>query len=150
MVDLDRINKKILRELESDGRMSNTDLAERVGLSPSACLRRVQELERQDLITGYKALVNPAARGVGVTVYVSVGLTEHGKGKLESFQKAIARVQEVRECHVVTGSFEFLLRVEVADLEAYKNVHTEVLADIPNVASIVSNIVLDSPKDLRA
>jgi DNA-binding Lrp family transcriptional regulator len=150
MIDLDIINRKILRELESDGRLSNTDLAERVGLSPSACLRRVQELERQDIITGYKALVNPSSRGVGVTVYVTVGLSEHSKGALENFQKAIARIQEVRECHVVTGSFEFLLRVEVADLEAYKNFHTDVLADISNVANIVSNIVLDSPKDLRA
>lgn len=150
MTNLDRINRKILRELEADGRLSNTDLAERVGLSPSACLRRVQDLERQDVITGYKALVNPAARGVGVIVYVTVGLAEHGKGKLEDFQKSIATIPEVRECHTVTGSFEFFLRVEVADLESYKNFHTDVLASIPNISNIISHIVLESPKDLRA
>ena len=150
MTNLDKIDKKILQELERDGRQSNVALAERVGLSPSACLRRVQELERQDIITGYKAVVNPSARGVGVVIYVTVGLVEHGKGKLENFQKAIAHVPEVRECHGVTGSYEFFLRVEVADLEAYKDFHTDVLAAIPNVSNIISHIVLESPKDLRA
>lgn len=149
-MNLDAINKNILRELEIDGRISNTDLAFKVGLSPSACLRRVQELERQDIIKGYRAVINRAALGAGVTVYVTVGLSEHGKESLKRFERIIAAAPEIRECHVVTGACEFFLRVEVADLESYKNLHTDVLATIPNVSSIVSHIVLESPKDLRA
>ena len=149
MTTIDKINIKILQELGSNGRISNTDLAERVGLSPSACLRRVQELERQDIIEGYRAVINPSKIGVGVTVFVMVGLSSHQKTAQEIFEKAMARAPEVRECHNITGSVEYLLRVETTDLERYKNFHTEILGTVPNVNSITSHISMGSPKDLR-
>ena len=146
----DDISRRILRELQRDGRISNTDLAERIGLSPSACLRRVQELERDGVIKGYKAVLNRKAVGAGFAAYVAVGLSEHTKKSQDAFEKAMAAAPEVRECHNVTGSIEYLLRVEAADLDAYKHFHTEVLGTVPQVSSITSYIVMGSPKDDRA
>ncbi|MDP3862225.1 MAG: Lrp/AsnC family transcriptional regulator, partial [Phaeovulum sp.] len=122
-----QITERILQTLLREGRISNLDLAARVGLSPSACLRRVQELERSGVIAGYRARLNPDARGLGFAAYVAVGLSQHTKAAQEAFERAIAHAREVRECHNVTGAIEYLLRVEVADLAAYKHFHTEVL-----------------------
>lgn len=146
----DKISDKILRELTRNGRISNTDLAEKVGLSPSACLRRVQEFERSGVIDGYRAIVNPAARGIGFVAYVTVGLSEHSKTAQKSFEQAISQSPEVRECHNITGNVEYLLRVEAADLAGYKHFHTEVLGALPQVKSITSFMVMESPKDERA
>ncbi|MDP1667973.1 Lrp/AsnC family transcriptional regulator [Phaeovulum sp.] len=145
-----QITEKILQTLLREGRISNLDLAARVGLSPSACLRRVQELERSGVIAGYRARLNPDARGLGFVAYVAVGLSQHTKAAQEAFERAIARAREVRECHNVTGAIEYLLRVEVADLAAYKHFHTEVLGTLPQVTSISSYVVMGSPKDERA
>lgn len=150
MMEIDRINRNILRELEANARISNSDLAGRVGLSPSACLRRVQELERTDLIRGYRAIIDPAARGAAITIFVMVGLSEHLKKDAQAFESAIAEAPEVRECHNITGSVEYLLRVEVADLAAYKAFHADVLGELSQVGSITSHICLGSPTDKRA
>ncbi len=150
MTKIDKINAQILHELQRDGRISNTDLAEKVGLSPSACLRRVQELERSGVIQGYKAVLNRKAVGGGFTAYVTVGLSEHTKKAQDAFEKAMARAPEVRECHNVTGVVEYILRIEAPDLEAYKHFHTEVLGQAPSVTAITSYIVMDSTKDERA
>lgn len=150
MTKIDAINQKILQELSRDGRISNLDLAERVGLSPSACLRRVQELERSGVISGYRAVLNPQAMGVGFVAYIAVGLSLHTKSSQESFERSIALAPEVRECHNITGNVEYLLRVEAADLAAYKRFHTDVLGTLPQVASITSYVVMGSPKDDRA
>ncbi len=150
MASLDQINRKILREMSRDGRISNLDLADRVGLSPSACLRRVQELERTGVIAGYRAVLNPAAMGVGFVAYIGVGLGEHTKAAQEGFERALQESPEVVECHNITGTIEYLLRVECADLPSYKTFHTEVLGTLPHVTSITSYVVMGSPKDLRA
>ncbi|WP_109465114.1 Lrp/AsnC family transcriptional regulator [Albibacillus kandeliae] len=150
MAKLDHINEKILRELRRDGRISNLELAERVGLSPSACLRRVQELERSGVISGYRAVLSPEARGVGFIAYIGVGLGEHTKASQEGFERAVARAPEVVECHNITGTIEFLLRIECASLKDYKTFHTEVLGTVPHVNAITTYVVLDSPKDERA
>ena len=147
MSDLDQIDEKILRTLERDGRMSNVDLASAVGLSPSACLRRVQELERRGIITGYKAVLDRSKLGVGATIFVMVGLSGHLKKDAVAFESAMTAATEVRECHNVTGSVEYLLRVEVADLAAYKNFHADTLGTLPQVSSITSYICLGSAKD---
>ena len=147
---IDTIDRKIIDCLQSDGRMSNQELSERVGLSPSACLRRVQELERSGVISGYRAVLNPAALGIGVIAYVTVGLSQHTKASQSAFEAAMQPVPEVRECHNITGTVEYLLRVEAADLAAYKHWHTEVLGVLPQVQSITSYVVMDSPKDERA
>jgi len=150
MTDIDAISDRILRELSRDGRISNLELAERVGLSPSACLRRVQDLERRGVIRGYRAVLDPVQTGKGFVAYVSVGLGQHTKASQEGFERAIARAPQVRECHNVTGSIEYLLRVEVADLATYKHFHTEILGTLPQVASITTFVVMGSPKDERA
>ena len=150
MVELDRLNKRILRELTSDGRVSNTELADRVGLSASACLRRVQDLERLGVIKSYRAVLNPAALGIGFTAYIAVGLSDHSKISQEAFQEAIALSPEVRECHNITGSFEYILRIETENLASYKVFHTDVLGTLPQVNSITTYVVMDSPKDERA
>jgi Lrp/AsnC family leucine-responsive transcriptional regulator len=150
MIKLDAINNRILHELTLDGRVSNAELADRVGLSPSACLRRVQELERSEVIQGYRAVLNQAALGIGFTAYIAVGLSDHTKGSQEAFERSITVSPEVKECHNITGAFEYLLRVEVPDLLAYKVFHTDVLGTLPQVNSISTYVVMGSPKDTRA
>jgi DNA-binding Lrp family transcriptional regulator len=150
MTDLDAIDLKILRALANDGRISNLALAEKVGLSPSACLRRVTALERNGVIKGYRVVLNPAKTGIGFVAYVTVGLSQHTKAAQEAFERAIARSPEVRECHNITGAVEYLLRVEAADLAAYKSFHTDVLGTLPQVNAITSYVVMGSPKDDRA
>lgn len=150
MARLDQIDRKILRELASEGRISNIELADRVGLSPSACLRRVQELERSGVIKGYRAVVDPAKLGLTFLAYVTVGLSSHTKKSQSDFEAAMALAPEVRECHNITGTIEYLLRVETQDLAAYKHFHTEVLGVLPQVHSITTYVLMDSPKDERA
>ncbi len=150
MVHIDQINENILRELSRNGRISNLDLADRIGLSPSACLRRVQDLERNGTITGYRATLNRTTMGTGFVAYISVGLNDHSKISQAAFERSISAAPQVRECHNVTGSIEYLLRIEVADLTAYKYFHTEILGALPQVNAITSYIVMSSPKDERA
>lgn len=150
MAKIDPINERILQVLSGDGRISNLELADRVGLSPSACLRRVQELERAGVIAGYRARIDRAKLGTGFVAYIAVGLNDHTKASQEAFERAIARSPEVRECHNITGSVEYLLRVEVADLSAYKVFHTDVLGVLPQVNALTTYVVMGSPKDERA
>lgn len=148
--DFDAIDRQILHELSRDGRLSNTTLSERVGLSPSACLRRVQDLQCRGVIRGFRAILDPAAMGVGFLAYVTVGLNAHTKPAQQAFERAMDRAPEVRECHNITGAVEYLLRVEVSDMADYKRFHTDVLGTLPQVNSITSYVVMGSPKDERA
>jgi DNA-binding Lrp family transcriptional regulator len=150
MTKIDAIGRKILQELSRDGRISNIELAERVGLSPSACLRREQEFERCGVIKGYRAVIDPAKLGLTFLAYVTVGLSSHTKKSQAGFEAAMAEAPEVRECHNITGTIEYLLRVETADLASYKHFHTEVLGVLPQVHSITTYVLMDSPKDERA
>lgn len=150
MAGIDSINEKILRELSRDGRVSNIELADRVGLSPSACLRRVQEMERTGLIAGYRAVLDRASMGIGFVAYIGVGLRDHSKASQEAFERAMSRAPEVRECHNITGTIEYLLRVECADIRGYKAFHTDLLGALPQVNGITSYVVMGSPKDERA
>lgn len=149
MVKIDSINDRILHELSLNGRISNLDLAERVGLSPSACLRRVQELERAGVIAGYRAVLDPAAMGIGFTAFLGIGLSEHTKQAQLGFELAMSEAPEVVECHNITGAIEYFLRVECTDLAAYKKFHTDVLGTQPHVNAITTYVVMESPKDLR-
>ena len=150
MTEIDHIDQHILRMLSKDGRLSNLHLAERVGLSPSACLRRVQALEAARVIKGYRAVLDPAKLGVSFVAYVTVGLNAHTKAAQVAFERALAQAPQVRECHNITGTVEYLLRIEVADLVAYKHFHSEVLGVLAQVQSITTYVVMDSPKDERA
>ena len=133
MVELDTKSLKLLHALSADGRISNVELARKVGLSPSACLRRVQDLEASGIISGYRAVLNPEKLGRGFIAYVTVGMSDHGRKSQQSFEKAIAKSADVRECHNITGTYEYLLRVEVADLVTYKAFHSKVLGGLPQV-----------------
>lgn len=146
----DAIDRKILQELKSDGRISNVQLAKRVGLSSSACLRRVHELEQVGVIKGYRAVLDPQRIGRGFIAYVTVGLSLHTKAAQEGFERAMLVASEVVECHNVTGTFEYLLRVESANIESYKRFHTDKLGTLSHVSSINTYLVMGSPKDERA
>ncbi|WP_317056641.1 Lrp/AsnC family transcriptional regulator [Roseovarius rhodophyticola] len=147
---MDQINEQILHELQKDGRLTNLELADRVGLSPSACLRRVQDLEKRDVIVGYRAKLDRAKTGIGFVAYTTVGLNSHTKDSQQAFERAMSIAPEVVECHNITGSVEYLLRIEVADLPAYKAFHTDVIGTLPQVNAITSYVVMGSPKDMRA
>ncbi len=149
-MEIDKINDRILRELTNDGRVSNAELAERVNLSPSACLRRVQELERVGAIQGYRAIIDPEAMGRSFIAYIAVGLSNHSKASQLGFERAMSLAPQVRECHNITGTIEYMLRIEVSDIAAYKLFHTETLGTVANVNQIISYIVLGSPKNERA
>lgn len=149
-MELDSTNRRILRELEQNGRISNAELADKVGLSASACLRRVQELERSRVIKGYRAVLDDAAVGRGLTVFATVALSDHQKKSQRQFEKAMQQADQVRECHNVTGSFEYILRIEVADLATYKKFHTDVLGTVPLVSGITSYISMEKVKDDRS
>ena len=149
MTKIDAIDERILQTLEADGRISNADLAKEAGLSASACLRRVQALEEAGVIRGYRAVLDRSALGAGFVAYVTVGLTEHTKKAQREFERAMRAAPQVRECHDVTGSIEYILRVEAADLADYKHFHTEILGMAPKVQSITSYIVMETTKDER-
>ena len=147
MIELDTFNAAILQNLQNDGRMSNIDLAKQVGLSPSACLRRVQDLEKRGIIKGYRALIDRKALGQDIVIFVMVGLSGHLRKDSLAFEAAMDKAPEVQECHNITGSVEYILRVVVADLSAYKSFHADRLGTLPMVGSITSHIVLGASKD---
>ncbi len=140
--DLDAIDLKILAALQARARQSNVDLAEVVGLSQSASLRRVKELEDSGVITGYVATVEPAALGLGVSVFVSVTLERQIETALEVFARAIRQWPEVMECYLMTGDADYMMRVVVADLPAYERFLMDRLTRIEGIASIKSSFSL--------
>ncbi|MGN8158158.1 Lrp/AsnC family transcriptional regulator [Salinisphaera sp. RV14] len=150
MTGMDATNRRILHELKQDGRLSNVELAKRVNLSPSTCLRRIQELERTGVIRGYRVVTDPQRTARGFAAYVSVGLSSHTKTALQNFERAMCDADEVAECHNIAGAFEYLLRIECPDLASYKRFHTEILGTHPHVSAITTYIVMGSPKDERA
>ena len=119
MLKKDRYNDRILQELTKNGRLPNSELAEIIGLSPSACLRRVQELESSGLIKGYRAILDSELMGNSFIAYVGIGLNEHSTESQLAFEQAIKLAGEVKECHNVTGSFEYLLRIETKDIKSF-------------------------------
>ncbi|QHJ11841.1 Leucine-responsive regulatory protein [Paraglaciecola mesophila] len=145
----DTVNERILHVLTLHGRIPNTELAEKIGLSASACLRRVQELENNGVIKGYRAILDSELLGNGFIAYVTVGLGQHTKASQAAFEQAIADATEVKECHNVTGSFEYILRVETRNLKTYKTFHTDTLGTLEQVSTITTHVVMDSPKDQR-
>ena len=102
------------------------------------------------MISGYRAVINPETAGIGFVAYITVGLNQHTKASQEAFERAMSRSPEVRECHNITGAVEYLLRVEAADLPAYKRFHTDVLGALPQVNTLQTYVVISSPKDERA
>ena len=142
MAKTDEINRRILHVLAQDGRISNLELAERVGLSPSACLRRVRRLEESGLIARYVALVDPAAVGLGTDVFVEITLTGQDEPTLEAFERAVSERPEIMSCHLMAGQFDYLVHVVVRDVADYEVLHRTHLAQLPGVVRMVSSFAL--------
>lgn len=141
-MEMDAIDQKIIRTLQQDGRISNQDLADRVGLSPSPCLRRVRALEAEGVLQGYTALIDEARLGFGVSVFVSVQLDRQVDQALETFEKAVQGFEEVVDCWLMTGNRDYLLRVATRDLADFEGFLTGRLTRVPGVANIESSIPL--------
>jgi Lrp/AsnC family transcriptional regulator, leucine-responsive regulatory protein len=135
-VKLDKIDRELLRLLQADGRLTNAELAQRIGLSPSACIRRLQRLEQSGVIAGYTALLDGEAIGRPTTVFIEVTLTGQGSTVLDAFERAVAACADVLECHLMSGDFDYLLRVAVADMRDYERVHRQQVAAFPHVARV--------------
>ena len=145
-ISLDAIDRRILAVLQDNARVSNVELAELSGVSASPCWRRVRELERTDVISQYVTLVNPAAVGLPVSVFIQVSLEKQVEYALEVFENAILERPEVMECYLMTGDADYMLRVVVADLEAYERFLMDHLTRVPAVANIRSSFALKQVK----
>ena len=141
-MQLDRYDKAILAALQADGRISNVQLAARVNLSESACLRRVRALEDAGLIDHYVALVNQAKAGVPGNVFVFIALSREVDSELAAFEEAVRDLPEVMECFLMTGEFDYLLRVVVADMADYERLHRDSLTRLPGVARVNSSVAI--------
>ncbi|MDP5217409.1 Lrp/AsnC family transcriptional regulator [Ruegeria sp. 2205SS24-7] len=139
---MDAIDHRIVYHLQRDGRMTVTDLAEAVGLSPTPCARRVERLQKQGVITGYGARVDPGKLGLGVSIFVSVELARQDKAAIDAFERAITSCDEVMECYLMTGSRDILLRVVAADLAAFDRFLENQLMQIPGIRNLRSNFAL--------
>jgi len=147
---LDRTDRKILDLLQRDGRLSNVDLAEKVALSPSPCLRRVRALEVAGVVRQYVALLDPGKVGLALLAYVNVKLEKRGKMPIDDFSKAVQAWPEVVACYSMTGDMDYLLRVQVENLDHYTRFMMERLLKQAGVIDVKSNFVLERIKDTTA
>ena len=143
---LDRIDLKILRELQDNGRISNIDLSRRVNLSPAPCLARVRRLEKTGYITGYKAELNPEFLGLSLLVFVEITLDRTTPDVFEKFKQAVQDVPEIEECHMVAGGFDYLVKVRSSDMDAYRKILGEKIAVIPGVLQTHTYVVMEQVK----
>jgi DNA-binding Lrp family transcriptional regulator len=141
-VRLDKYDRAILEALQQDGRISNVQLAAKVNLSESACLRRVRALEDEGYIDRYVALVNQSRVGLGGNVLVHIGLHREEQSELAAFEAAVRNIPEVMECYLMTGEFDYLLRVVVADMADFERLHKEALTRLPGVARVNSSVAI--------
>ena len=144
---LDEIDRKILAELQADGRMTNVELAKRVGISAPPCLRRVRTLEEAGFIRGYHAEVNPRELGFEVQVFAMVGLVSQAEADLSAFEARCRAWPLVRECHMLNGEVDFILKCVAPDLSTFQSFLTEDLTAAENVASVKTSLVISGAKD---
>ena len=141
-VALDDTDRRMIRALQSDGRMTNADLAKAVNLSESACLRRLRALESEGVISRYTAIINERAVGLPISVFVTVTLASQAESALTAFETAIATVPEVVECYLMTGGSDYLLRLVVRDVDDLERVHSRELTRIPGVTRVSSSVAM--------
>ena len=147
-IKLDKIDRRILRDLQTDGRMTNVELARRAGISAPPCLRRVRALEEAGFVRGYHADVNPEALGFGVTVFAHVGLGSQAEPDLKAFEELAQTWPEVREAHMLAGETDFLLKIVATDWDSYQRFLTTKLTSAPNVAHVRSALAIRASKYL--
>ena len=143
---IDRIDRRILDTLQADGRLSNVDLAERIGLSPSPCLRRVKHLEDAGMIVGYRAVLDRKAIGLGLTVFIELKVGKHSRDNAAMLQEALLAIPEVVSCHMVSGVSDFLAEVVVPDLDAYERLMTDKILTLPTIEDVRSNFAIRTVK----
>lgn len=145
-VKLDRIDRNILNELQKDGRITNVDLAEKVGISAPPCLRRVRALEENGFIKGYHAHLDAGVLGYGVTVFAQVGLDHQSDKDLSKFVDMVQDWEQVRECYMIAGDADFLLKIVATDWDDYQQFLTKYLTSAPNVAHVKSSLTVKEVK----
>lgn len=143
---LDRIDLKILRELQGNGRISNIELSRRINLSPAPCLARVRRLEKSGHITGYKAELDPELLGLSLLAFVEITLDRTTPDVFEKFKVAVQAVPEIEECHMVAGGFDYLVKVRSSDMDAYRKILGEKIAVIPGVLQTHTYVVMEQVK----
>ena len=144
----DRIDRQILDLLQADGRMTNVDLAERGGLTAPPCLRRVRALEEQGAIRGYHAALDPGKLGYTITVFAMVSLKSQAEADLAAFEAHVDAIPEVRECHMLNGEIDFILKIVATDLKAFQEILTTRLTTAPNVASVKTSLTIRTTKEI--
>ncbi len=144
---LDKIDRRILRELQRDGRLANVELAKRVGLSPTPCLERVKKLEDEGYIRGYHARLDPSRMGAGLLVFVEIRLLRTAMDVFEEFKRAVVVLPQVLECHLVSGDFDYLIKARVPDMAAYRRLLGETLLTLPHVSGSRSYAVMEEVKE---
>lgn len=147
-VRLDDIDWKILRELQDDGRITNVELARRVGISAPPCLRRVRALEEAGIIRGYRALIDEKELGYDVTAFASVSLSSQAEADLVAFERAVAAIEAVRECWMLSGETDFLLKCVTADLRSFQTLVIEQLTKLPHVTQVKTALTIRQSKAL--
>ena len=145
-MDIDTIDRAIIRELMRDGRLTNAELSERVNLSPSACLRRVKLMEEAGLIADYVMLLDPVLAGIRGVAFVLVTLDQQGRAALDRFEAAAARFPEVLECYLLAGSADYMVRVAYRDSVDFERIHTDILTQLPGVSRLQSTLALRTVK----
>jgi len=146
--DLDAVDRVILDTLQAEGRVTNVDLAVRAGLTAPPCLRRVRALEERGVIRGYHAQLDPEALGYGLMVFALVSLKSQAEDDLRAFEAHIADIPEVRECHMLNGEIDFILKIVAHDLPSFQALLTSKLTTAPNVASVKTSLTIRTAKDL--
>jgi DNA-binding Lrp family transcriptional regulator len=149
-LDIDARDKTILRLLQENGRITNAELAERVYLSPSACLRRVKQLEDSGLIKGYAMILDEKIAGFPGTAYISVTLDQQGRASLDRFEKAVMQYEEVLECYLLAGNHDYLVRVAYRDSADFERIHSEIITQLPGVSRVNSTMTLRTIKRTSA
>jgi DNA-binding Lrp family transcriptional regulator len=145
---MDPIDRQIVAELQSDGRMTNVELAQRVGLTAPPCLRRVRSLEEAGVIRGYHAALNPQSLGFTITVFAMVSLKSQAEADLRAFEEHIATLEPVRECHMLNGEIDFILKIVARDLQEFQSFLTTSLTPAPNVAGVRTSLTIRTAKAL--
>lgn len=145
--DLDRIDRKILRALQAEGRLSMTELAERVGLSVTPCAERVRRLERDGVITGYHARLDPQALGQGLLVFVQIKLAAKSGALFEEFRREVQKLPNLLECHLVSGDFDYLIKARIPEINAYRKLLGDQLLSLPGASESRSYIVMEEVKE---
>ena len=147
---LSTIDKKILRELQQDGRITFSELARRVGLSTSPCLERVRRMERDGVINGYTTLLNPGFLDADLIVFVQIRLTRTSQDIFERFKKAAVKLDEVQECYLISGNFDYLIKARVSDMDSYRKFLGTTLLTLPDVQESTSYVVMELVKETLA